>query len=70
MNKILTKNNNNNNYNNNSNNKVELEEKSKPYPRKNVQDFQNNFTVSTDRQSDNIIKPIRLKNFNEWKKDI
>ena len=70
LNKILTKNNNNNNYNNNSNNKVELEEKSKPYPRKNVQDFQNNFTVSTDRQSDNIIKPIRLKNFNEWKKDI
>ena len=71
LNKILTKYTNNKyNYNSNNNNKVELEEKTKSYPRKNVQDFQNNFTVSTDRQSDNIIKPIRLKNFNEWKKDM
>ena len=72
LNKILAKYN--KNYNNNdykhNNNKVEIEEKIKNFQKKNVKDFQNNFSASTDRQSDNIIKPIRLKNFNEWKKDV
>ena len=69
FNKILAKYNN-RYFNNYFNNKVNLEEKIKNYQKKNVKDFQNNFTVSTDRQDDNIIKPIRLKNFNEWKNDM
>jgi len=69
FNKILVKYNN-RYFNNYFKNKANLGEKIKNFQIKNFEDFQNNFTISTDRQSDNVIKPIRLKNFNEWKKDM
>ncbi len=39
------------------------------FRQKSKNDFQTDMTVSTDKQNDNIIKPIRLKNFDEWKND-
>ena len=49
------------------NRKKNFNEKIKSISRKKIEEYKNNLTISTDRQSDNIIKPIRLKNFEEWK---
>ena len=49
------------------NRKKIFNEKIKSISRKKIEEYKNNLTISTDRQSDNIIKPIRLKNFEEWK---
>jgi hypothetical protein len=49
------------------NRKKIFDDKIKSIPRKKNEEYKINLTISTDRQSDNIIKPIRLKNFNEWK---
>ena len=40
------------------------------FKKKSKNDFQTDMTyISTDRRNDDIIKPIRLKNFDEWKND-